>query len=539
MSASEEPRPEGQELEELRELLLPGARARLRALEDTEHAPDAEQVAEVLADAVLLRGDDPALAESLAPTIEKGLEASARKNPQPLADAIYPVLGPAIRKSIQATLQATIDRINAAVESSLTLRGLRMRFESRRAGVSYGEYLLRQNLVYRVEQAFLIERESGLLLVHAARHDVQAKDPDLVSAMLSAITSFAGDSFDAEEGEGVQQITVAGFRVLVSQGPHAVAACVVRGTPPSDLHENLKATNEDLHLRFGPALADPGGNTDQFRPARPRLEALLVEQQRVNKQRQIGMLLPAVALVISFFVVRAILARADANGAFRRAVDAVAEEPGYVVVAREGRSVRGLRDPDARLLDEVLQGTDLAPHRADGWVFHPYQSLDPPIVLARARRRLQPPAGVLLALEGEALIATGTVSDAWVARALQEGPSVAGVHRIDVSGLIGRDRQALEAASEAFTGRIFEQGRELDAVEDLIRLDALAGSAGVRVRVDLIPLTQAAEGPGQRAADDLALALNARRLDHLVVQQLPPATGGAGSATLRIETRIE
>jgi hypothetical protein len=59
-------------------------------------------VSRVLPDAIALRATDPQLSKALAPSIEIAVTASVRRDPRPLADALFPVMGPAIRKAIRA-----------------------------------------------------------------------------------------------------------------------------------------------------------------------------------------------------------------------------------------------------------------------------------------------------------------------------------------------------------------------------------------------------------------------------------------------------
>ena len=56
--------------------------------------------------------DDPHLQRALAPTIEDAIAASVRRNPRPLADALFPIIGPAIRKAIAATLSGMLESLN-------------------------------------------------------------------------------------------------------------------------------------------------------------------------------------------------------------------------------------------------------------------------------------------------------------------------------------------------------------------------------------------------------------------------------------------
>jgi OOP family OmpA-OmpF porin len=56
-----------------------------------------------------------------------------------------------------------------------------------RTGTSFAEVVLLNTLLYRVEQVFLIERESGLLLQHVRSAAVRTEDADMVAGMLTAI----------------------------------------------------------------------------------------------------------------------------------------------------------------------------------------------------------------------------------------------------------------------------------------------------------------------------------------------------------------
>ena len=88
--------------------------------------------------------------------------ASVRRNPRPLADALFPIIGPAIRKAVAATLQRHA-RVAQHARSSTACRGARSswRLDARRTGKSFAEIVLLNTLVYRVEQVFLIHRPSG------------------------------------------------------------------------------------------------------------------------------------------------------------------------------------------------------------------------------------------------------------------------------------------------------------------------------------------------------------------------------------------
>src|SRR5262249_59213241 len=105
---------------------------------------------------------DRQLGIALAPTVENAIRESVRRNPREIATAIFPVLGPAIRKAIAETMSGLVNTINRAIEHSLTPQGIRWRFESWRTGVPFAQIVMRHSLVYRVEQVLLVHAETAL-----------------------------------------------------------------------------------------------------------------------------------------------------------------------------------------------------------------------------------------------------------------------------------------------------------------------------------------------------------------------------------------
>ncbi|MDH4044645.1 MAG: OmpA family protein, partial [Gemmatimonadota bacterium] len=236
----------------------------------------AEELAASLPEAIALRaGQDDRLARALGPTLETAFSESVRRNPQQIADAIYPALGPAIRKAITEAIAGLVTTINRSLESSLSIRGLKWRIEAWRSGVPYGQIVMKHALVYRVEQVYLIEAESGLLLSHVTAPDLAAPDADVISGMLTAIRDFVGDSFEPRADGGLRTFSVGDVTVLVEAGPRALLAAVVRGQHPPALLEKLQVTLELIHLRFAGPFARFDGDSAPFDAARPVLAECL------------------------------------------------------------------------------------------------------------------------------------------------------------------------------------------------------------------------------------------------------------------------
>src|SRR5919109_162002 len=157
--------------EELRRLILSGEREQLRDLRDRVSNKErrSRDVASVLPEAVKLsreRGDE--LTQALQPAIEVSIMESIKRKPDTFVNALHPIIGPMVRRSIAESLRRLMQSLNQALEHTFSWRGLKWRFEALRTGKSFAEVVMLRSLVYRVEQLFLIHRKTSLSLLHVA-----------------------------------------------------------------------------------------------------------------------------------------------------------------------------------------------------------------------------------------------------------------------------------------------------------------------------------------------------------------------------------
>jgi outer membrane protein OmpA-like peptidoglycan-associated protein len=503
------PDPSAEELAELRELLLGPERRRLKDLERRLDAVglSGEELAELLPEAIALRtGRDRQLARALAPTVEGAISESVRRNPREIASAIFPVLGPAIRKAIAETLAGLVASINRTIEHSISPRGLRWRLEAWRTGVPYAQIVLKHALIYRVEQVFLIHPETGLLLAHAWAPDLPASDPDLISGMLTAIRDFVADSFSPErDAGGLRRFSVGELTVMVEQGPRAVLAAVVRGQAPDSLLERLQDTLETIHLQFSGPLAEFDGDASALEPARPLLEECLttvVSTDPTRERRGRTAWLPwAIAALLLVAVLGGLAIRS--HGRWTRAVTALESQPGIVLTSAERGGGRwrfaGLRDPLAPDPSAVLAGVAVDSSTVEQH-WEPYLSLQPDLVLARARRSLAPPAGVAATLVRDTLRLRGSAPLPWVVSA-GRASLPAGVAALDLSGVtpeipadlaqLVRDIEGQRVLFDIGSAELGSQGRGVigRVATSLQRLDAGVAQIGARATLELIGRT--------------------------------------------------
>ena len=161
-----------EEFEELRRLLLSREREQLRELSDrlSDKERRSQDIASVLPEAIKMsreRGEQ--LTHALRPAVEGSIKESIDQRPQLFVDALHPIIGPIVRKSVAETLRRLLQSFNQTLEHTFSWRGLKWRWEALRTGRSFAEVVMLRSLVYRVEQLFLIHRETSLSLLHVTR----------------------------------------------------------------------------------------------------------------------------------------------------------------------------------------------------------------------------------------------------------------------------------------------------------------------------------------------------------------------------------
>ncbi|MBK9654189.1 MAG: hypothetical protein IPO66_01475 [Rhodanobacteraceae bacterium] len=233
------------DFDRLREVLLGAERARLDqhdgAIEQARqaHATLPEQLPQLLEAAQ--RGDGrEALHRALAPAVAAALGDAVKRDRRTIVDALFPIIGPTIRKAIAEALRSFVGDLNRALEQSLSLRGWAWRFEAWRSRVPYAQVVVKHTLRYRIDHLFLIERESGLLLHRYSAPELPDLDSDAIAGMLTAIGDFVRDSVqaDADSDGGLASATVGEHLLQVSRGrsPCSPASCAACRRARSPMH---------------------------------------------------------------------------------------------------------------------------------------------------------------------------------------------------------------------------------------------------------------------------------------------------------------
>lgn len=432
------------ELEELRRLLISREQEELRELRAS--LADKEQraidVSSVLPQAVKLsRERSSELTNALLPAVEGSVRDSIEKRPEVFVDALHPIIGSVVRRSIAESLRGLIQSLNQTLEHTFSLRGLKWRFEALRTGRSFAEVVMLRSLIYRVEQLFLIHRETSLSLLHVSADRAAAQDSDMVAGMLSAIQDFARDSFKTGQDAALEEFRVGELQVWIAPGRHAYLAAVIRGNPPRELRRALEETIESAHILKASALVQFQGDAAEFASLRPEMEACLRAQYDDAKSggKRKGRAWIAIAAATGLVVAALIVAwRREAQ--WDGFVSRLRAQPGITVTeARRGwiskSRVAGLRDPLAADPAAIAREAKLNP---DGIRFDwkDYHALDSVLVLQRFQTAYPAPSTVAARVEQGILVLSGSAPYEWIVPVREGAPKIPGLRGVSDGELL-------------------------------------------------------------------------------------------------------
>lgn len=272
--------------EKLKALLLSEEIAQIKALQKLLNDKKAlsQKLSEVLDPATdLVIKKNPQFQKKFSRIDSKSYVRAIKANKQTFIDALLPIIGPMIRKSVTSSIRKFVADVNRAVELGFSLKALKWRWKALRTGVPFAEIVFNNTIEYQVEQVFLIDNHTGLLIAHAGHEDTLLQDKDAMSAMLTAIQDFVKDSVNAE-GEGLSAAEIDDDILWITQGNKAKIAAIIKGAPTQRLREVMMTASENLHIEFHNELASEElwGNS---RELEAELEKLLLTKSQSEDEK--------------------------------------------------------------------------------------------------------------------------------------------------------------------------------------------------------------------------------------------------------------
>jgi len=494
-----------------------------------------QHLADVVTEAIALRDQkDASIAGLFTPVVERSLTESVKTNPEPIAEALYPIMGPAIRKSISDTMNQALENFNKALEQSLSLRAMKWRFDAVRSGRSYAEIAMLNTLDYQVEQVFLIHRDTSLLLHHRVAETAIVKDADMVSSMLSAIQDFVSDSFSVDSDDELDTLRLGALTVCIESGPKAALAAVVHGSVPENLRSAMHESLESVHRSHWRYLADFSGDAEPFNNTQSVLDSCMLSQRQdstpVEKKKPWLAVAAMSVLTCAFGYWQ--WTEYETGKQWNQALQQLENEPGIVVIdsekTDEGYQVFAMKDSLARDPQDII-GNDRIQSLGIQFTFEPYYALHSDFTTRRVSQLLVAPKGITVSVNANTLQVSGNASEAWASSIGHVAAAIPGIQRIDTTKLVIEATPVLAAAlpAESIHDRILRLKRNLEAA--VFYFD----SGNITPDIDSIRRVQNLVGTLEELADDVDSSGGTIRL---IVKGFSD-TSGAKSVNLKISKK--
>lgn len=277
------------ELEALRDILLTQDRKQLEALRlelgsvraQSESADHMVSLIEPLLTGALAeraRTNPEEFAEAIRPAVASALQKQVQEQRESIIALLTPVIGRTIQRALGEALQALARQVDSRLQGVFSFGGAWNRMRVRLGGVDEGHAALRAALPWQTEHVFVIHNETGLVMAERGV-DASMQDADLMAALLTAIRSFAHESFQGEAGDALHEIKYGEQTILLEEGQYTYLALVGRGIPPVGIYQAMREALAMVHMNHLPLVRAYRGDPGADEVLTPHLERLFASQE--------------------------------------------------------------------------------------------------------------------------------------------------------------------------------------------------------------------------------------------------------------------
>jgi hypothetical protein len=212
--------------------------------------------------------------------VNKIIEQKLRDSQQEILDVVYPVMGKMINKYINLQFQQLKESIDARINFIFSRQGMVRHLRNRIFGIDSADLMLASLDVPILEEIFVVQKDTGLMLGSAALYP--SVNRDVVAGMLTAIKSFVEDAFE-RENEDLEMIQYGTYRILIQTYPFYYFAIALSGSVSSVESERLRGQVLDF-IEKTDSLRIDDINEEVQNKISQELEEHFIISQRSNMQ---------------------------------------------------------------------------------------------------------------------------------------------------------------------------------------------------------------------------------------------------------------
>ena len=194
--------------------------------------------------------------ELFGPAIAEAINVQVRESQNSIIDALYPIMGKLIKKYVVAEIEILSEKIDKQLDRAFSWEGWMTRIRGQFAGVPFGQQVVRGALAPTVEEVFVIEQHSSMLLGSYSRQNIL--DRDMIAGMLTAIKGFVKEAF-AKEHQELEMVEYETYKIILKNFRSFYIAVTVSGVIDAQFKDELDDTLltfvHDVMNSSTPALA--------------------------------------------------------------------------------------------------------------------------------------------------------------------------------------------------------------------------------------------------------------------------------------------
>ncbi len=170
------------------------------------------------------------------PQITESIKKQIKESQDEVIEVLYPIIGRMIKKYITSEIEMLSERVDRQMDLAFSWEGWKIRIKAWFTGTPQKELMLSNLIEPKVNEIYVIEKESGIMLGSFSKQE--GLDKDVVAGMLTAIKAFVEDAFESGEQE-LESIDYQNFKIIIKSFKSFYIAVVCNGGMTASFRNKL------------------------------------------------------------------------------------------------------------------------------------------------------------------------------------------------------------------------------------------------------------------------------------------------------------
>ncbi|MDN5204480.1 hypothetical protein QQ008_24010 [Fulvivirgaceae bacterium BMA10] len=160
------------------------------------------------------------------PAVTQAIKREIKESQDEVVEALYPIIGKMVKKYIVKEMELLSERIDRQLDLAFSWEGWLRRIKGWFGGVSEKDIITQQLMEPTLEEIFVIQQNSGLLIGSYSKNNTI--DQDMIAGMLTAIKAFVQDAF-SRGGEDLEMIEYETYKLIIRNFKSFYITAVISG----------------------------------------------------------------------------------------------------------------------------------------------------------------------------------------------------------------------------------------------------------------------------------------------------------------------